>query len=74
MTNEHDNARGLNLSASAAGLMGVGAAIVATAAIWLVLTDPVAVANAVETGELAPLMRQLAEVIYQTMTGLLGYL
>ena len=65
---------GLNRCASVAGLIGVVAAIVAAAAIWLVLTAPVTVATAVDTGEISPLVRQLAAVIYETMAGLLDYL
>ena len=49
------------------------AAIVAGATIWLLLTDPVTVANAVETGEVSPLVRQLAVVLYDALIGLLGY-
>jgi hypothetical protein len=49
-------------------------AIAAGAAIWLVLTEPVTIANAVDTGEIAPLVLRLAEAIYQTMAGLLDYL
>ena len=74
MTNEHDEGRGLNRAASLAGLVGVVAALVAAAAIWLMLTEPVTVANAVDTGELSPIVRRLAAVIYQTMAGLLRYL
>jgi hypothetical protein len=55
-------------------LLGVGAAVVAGATIWLVLTDPVTVANAVEAGEVSPLVRRLAEVIYNALSGLLDYL
>jgi len=74
MTNEHVAGRGLNPVASIAGLVGVVAAFVAGAAIWLVLTDPVTIANAVDTGEISPLVRQLAKVIYATMAGLIDYL
>jgi hypothetical protein len=66
--------RGFDRVASVAGLIGVVAAIVAAAAIWLVLTEPVTIANAIDTGEIAPLVHQLAEVIYRTMAGLLDYL
>jgi hypothetical protein len=34
----------------------------------------VTVATAVEAGDVSPLVRQLAAVIYQAMTGLLAYL
>ena len=60
--------------ASVAVLIGVIAAIVAGATIWLLLTDPVTVATAVETGEVSPLVRQLADVIYNAIVGLLDYL
>ena len=60
--------------ASMAGLIGVAAAIVAAVAVWLVLTEPVTIANAVDTGEIAPLVRLLAKAIYEAMAGLLDYL
>ena len=74
MTNEQDPDRGLNHVASIAGLIGVVAAIVAGSAIWLVLTEPVAIVNAVDTGEISPLVRQLAAVIYATMARVIDYL
>lgn len=69
-----DPERGLSRVASVAVLIGIVAAVVAAAAIWLVLTDPVTIANAVDTGEISPLVRQLAEVIYNALAGLLNYL
>jgi hypothetical protein len=59
---------------SVAVLIALGAAVVAGATIWLVLTDPVAVARSVESGEVTPLVRRIAEVIYNALSGLLGYL
>jgi hypothetical protein len=61
-------------AASVAVLIGVLAAVVAAAAIWLLLTDPVTLADAVEDGEISPLVRQLAQVIYNALAGLLDYL
>jgi hypothetical protein len=61
-------------AASVAVLIGVVAAIIASATIWLLLTDPVTVANAVDEGEISPLVRQLAQVIYSALVGLLDYL
>jgi hypothetical protein len=55
-------------------LLGVGAAVIAGATIWLVLTDPVTLANAVESGEVSPLVRRLAQVLYDALSGLLDYL
>jgi len=55
-------------------LLGFGAAVIAGATIWLVLTDPVTVANSIEAGEVSPLVRRLAEVLYNALSGLLDYL
>jgi len=74
MTNEPDVHRGLNHVARIAGLVAVAAVFVAAAAIRLLLTEPMTIATAVDTGEIAPLLRQLAEVVYKTMAGLLDYL
>lgn len=60
--------------ASVAVLIGVAASVVAGATIWLLLTDPITVATAVESGEVSPLVRQLADVIYNAIFGLLDYL
>jgi hypothetical protein len=55
-------------------LIGVIAAVVAGATIWLLLTDPVTVVNALDEGEVSPLVIKLAEVIYSAIAGLLAYL
>jgi hypothetical protein len=46
----------------------------AAATIWLFLTNPVTVANAVNEGDVSPLLRNLAEVIFNALSGLLKYL
>ena len=71
---EHDLERGFDRVTSVAVLIGVLATIIAGATIWLVLTDPVTVATAMDEGEISPLVRQLAEVIYNALSGLLDYL
>ena len=71
---EHDLERGFDRVTSVAVLIGVLATIIAGATIWLVLTEPVTVANALDEGEISPLVRQLAEVIYNALSGLLDYL
>jgi hypothetical protein len=71
---EHDLERGFDRVTSVAVLIGILATIIAGATIWLVLTDPVTVANALDDGEISPLVRQLAEVIYSALSGLLEYL
>ena len=63
-----------SLSVSLVGAVGVVAAIVAGATIWLMLTDPVTVAEAIDTGEVAPLVEELANVIYDAIVGLIKYL
>jgi hypothetical protein len=71
---DRDADSGFGRAASVAGLVAVFAAIVAGATIWLVLTDPVTVATAVDEGEISPLVRQLAQVLYNAVAGLLDYL
>lgn len=59
--------------ASLAIVVGVLAAVVAGATIWLLFTDPVTVANAVSEGEVSPLLRQLAIVIFSALVGFFDY-
>ena len=63
-----------SLSFSLVGIVGVLAIVVAGATIWLLLTDPVTVAESVDTGEVSPLVRSLAGALYQALVGLLKYL
>jgi hypothetical protein len=65
---------GFGRAASVAGLVAILAAVVAGATIWLLLTDPVTVATSIEDGEISPLVRQLAQVLYNAVAGLLDYL
>lgn len=60
--------------ASVAVVVGICAAVIAGATMWLLVTDPVTVANAVEDGEISPLVRQLADVIADALAALLDYL
>ena len=69
-----DPESGMNRVTSVAIVIGVLAAIVAGATIWLLLTDPVTVLSAVDQGEISPLVRQLADIIYNALAGLLDYL
>ena len=66
--------RSSRLSVSLSAGIAVIAALFAGALIWLLLSDPVTVADAVETGEVAPLVSELANVIYQALLSLLDYL
>jgi hypothetical protein len=58
--------------------VGILAAIVAGATIWLLFTDPVrgadVVSTAVSTGDLGPFMEALGTVILEALRGLFGYL
>lgn len=69
-----DPERGADRVTSVAVLIGVIASVVAVATIWLLLTDPVTVLNAVDEGQISPLVRQLADIIYNALSGLLDYL
>ncbi len=55
-------------------LIAVVSILLAAATIWLFVTNPVTVATAVNDGDVSPLMRQLAQVIYSALSGLLKYL
>ena len=55
-------------------LVAVVSIALAAATIWLFLTNPVTVANAIQEGDVSPLVRNLAEVIFQALSGLLKYL
>jgi multidrug resistance efflux pump len=62
------------LSLSLVAVVGVVAVALAGATIWLLVTQPVTVADAVAQGEVSPLVRALAGVLYETLQGLLKYL
>ena len=48
--------------------------LLAGATIWLFVTNPVTVATAVNEGDVSPFVRNLAEVIYNALRGILKYL
>jgi hypothetical protein len=62
------------VSMSLFGLLALVSVVLAAATVWLFLTNPVTVANAVNEGEVSPLLRGVAEVLYQALSGLLKYL
>jgi hypothetical protein len=55
-------------------LIALVSIMLAGATIWLFLTSPVTVATAVSEGEISPLVRELAQVLLQALSGLLKYL
>jgi hypothetical protein len=71
---EPDGERGLGRVFSVAAVVGLSAAVVGGSTMWLLITDPVTVANAIEDGQISPLVRQLAQVILDAVAGLLEYL
>ena len=62
------------LSVSLFGLIVVVSVLLAGATVWLLLTNPVTVANAVNEGEISPLVRELAQALFSALVGLLKYL
>lgn len=63
-----------SLSFSLVGIVGVLAVVIAGATIWLLLTDPVTVAESVDTGAVSPLVSSLADTILQALRALMKYL
>ena len=61
-------------SVSLVGLIGVVAAAIAAATIWLLLTDPVTVANAVSNGDVSPVVQAIGAVIVGALKGIFRYL
>ena len=56
------------------GVIALIVVVIAIAAVWLFLTNPVTVATAVGDGEISPFVRDLADVLLQALQGLLKYL
>ena len=56
------------------GAIALVVVIIAMAAVWLFLTNPVTVATAVSEGEVSPFVRDLADVLLKALEGLLKYL
>lgn len=61
-------------SISLVAIIGLLAATVAGATIWLLLTDPVTVANVAATGDVSPLVKAIGTVIFDALRGLFKYL
>jgi hypothetical protein len=56
------------------GVIAFVSVVLTAAVVWLFLTNPVTVATAINEGEISPLVRSLAEVIFNALAGLLKYL
>lgn len=64
-------------SLSLVGVVGVFAAVLAAASLWLVVSDPVKVATGVQAateGNVSPIVKALADVLYDALQGLIKYL
>lgn len=56
------------------GVIAMVSIVLAAATVWLFLTNPVTVANAVNEGSISPFVRDLAAVLLSALQGLLKYL
>jgi hypothetical protein len=66
--------RSSRISVSLSAGIALVAAVFAAALIWLLLSDPVSVADAVNEGGATSLIVELGRVIYQALLSLLDYL
>lgn len=64
----------VRLSLSLVGVIGVMALALSGATIWLLVTQPVTVADAVAQGEVSPLVKALGAALYDALRGLFKYL
>ena len=55
-------------------LIAIVSIVLAAATVWLFVTNPVTVATAVNEGDVSPLVRNLAQVIFEALRGILKYL
>jgi hypothetical protein len=62
------------VSLSLLGVVGVMAVAMAGATIWLLVTQPVTVADAVAQGEVSPLARAIGAALFDALQGILKYL
>ena len=62
------------MSISLTGAAAVVSTLLATSTIWLLLTNPVTLASAIDQGTITPVVRQLADVLIDALYGLLTYL
>jgi hypothetical protein len=63
-----------DLGMGVVGVIATVSVVLAGATVWLFLTNPVTVANAVNEGSISPFVRELAQVILNALSGLLKYL
>jgi uroporphyrinogen-III decarboxylase len=56
------------------GMVGLTVTLIAASTVWLFLMSPVTVATAMTGGSISPLLRQIADAVFQTLTAMLRYL
>ena len=61
-------------SASLFGAIAALSVLLAVSTVWLFLTSPVNVANAINEGDVSPLVRSLADALFSALRGLLRWL
>ena len=64
-------------SLSLVGVVGVFVAVLSAAALWLVISDPVSTATAVDAaaqGDVSPMVKALGGALYDALRGILKYL
>jgi|KBSMisStaDraftv2_1062788.scaffolds.fasta_scaffold778680_2 hypothetical protein len=61
-------------SVSLVAIIGVFAATIAGAIVWLIFTDPVTVANSVSSGDVGGVVQAIGTVIVNALRGLFKYL
>jgi hypothetical protein len=66
--------RSSRISVSLSAGIALTAAIFAAALIWLLLSDPVTVADAVNEGGATSVLIEIGRVLYKALLGLLDYL
>jgi ABC-type multidrug transport system permease subunit len=59
---------------SLVGIIGLFATVIAGSMVWLLVTDPVTVAESIDSGEVSPLVQSLAGSIYDVIVRLFKYL
>ena len=66
--------RAIRWGMSVVAMIGVLAATIAGATIWLLITDPVTVSDAVAKGDVSPIINALGGVLMGALQGLFKYL
>lgn len=59
---------------SLVAIIGLLAATIAGATIWLLITDPVTVSDAVSKGDVSPIVQAIGNALFDALKGLFKYL